>query len=50
MLNFIVDFINTAFPWVVGGIAIAIIMTYGNRKKKEIQGKLVQTTSNNKKL
>lgn len=29
------DFFNAAFPWIVGGIAIAIILTYGNSKRKE---------------
>jgi hypothetical protein len=33
--NFIGDFINAAFPWVAGGIAIAIIITYGNLKKEK---------------
>jgi predicted ferric reductase len=28
------DFLNAAFPWIAGGIGIAIILTYGNSKKK----------------
>lgn len=30
-----VDFVKSAFPWVVGGIAIAIILTYRNSKMKK---------------
>lgn len=29
------DFLNTAFPWVAGGIVIAIILAYGNSKKEK---------------
>lgn len=29
------DFLNAAFPWVFGGFAIAIILSYGNSKKKK---------------
>lgn len=28
------DFLNAAFPWVDGGLAVAIILAYGNSKKK----------------
>lgn len=28
------DFLNAAFPWIFGGFAIAIILSYGNSKKK----------------
>lgn len=28
------DFFNAAFPWIAGGIAVAVILTYGNSKKK----------------
>lgn len=30
-----IDFVKSAFPWVVGGIIIAIILTYGNLKKNK---------------
>lgn len=33
------DFLNAAFPWIAGGIAIAIILTYGNSKKKKQDNK-----------
>lgn len=39
MRNFLGDFLNSAFLWVAGGIAIAIILTYGNSKKKEYKYK-----------
>jgi hypothetical protein len=29
------EFFNAAFPWVAGGFALAIILTYGNSKKKK---------------
>lgn len=28
------DFCKAAFPWIAGGIAIAIILAYGNSKDK----------------
>lgn len=33
------DFFNAAFPWIAGGIAIAIILAYGNSKKKKQDNK-----------
>lgn len=30
-----VDFAKAAFPWVAGGIAIAIILAYGSSKQKK---------------
>jgi hypothetical protein len=33
------DFFNAAFPWVAGGVAIAIILSYGNSKKKKQDNK-----------
>jgi hypothetical protein len=35
MGNFISDFFNAAFPWIAGGIALAIIITYGDKKNKK---------------
>jgi hypothetical protein len=33
--NFIGDFLGAAFPWITGGIVIAIILAYGNSKKEK---------------
>lgn len=33
------DFLRAAFPWVAGGTAIAIILAYGNSKKKSQENK-----------
>lgn len=33
------DFLIAAFPWVAGGTVIAILLTYGNTKKKKQDNK-----------
>jgi len=30
----VADFCKAALPWVAGGIAVAVILTFGNSKRK----------------
>lgn len=30
-----VDFFKAAFPWIAGGIAVAVILAYGSQKDSE---------------
>lgn len=34
-----VEFLQAAYPWIAGGLAIAIILAYGNSRKKKQDNK-----------